>query len=53
VESFISWEWFLETLKAELGIDNTYPWTMMTGKQKVTQLLPKSQFFIVVCNLPD
>lgn len=39
VESFVSWEWFLETLKSELGIDNTYPWTIMTDKQKVTHLL--------------
>lgn len=39
VESFVSWEWFLETLKSELGIDNTYPWTIMTNKQKVTHLL--------------
>ena len=35
VESFVSWQWFLETLKAELGIINTYPWTIMTDKQKV------------------
>ena len=35
IESFASWEWFLQTLKDELGIDNTYPWTIMTDKQKV------------------
>ena len=35
VESFVSWQWFLETLKAELGIINTNPWTIMTDKHKV------------------
>jgi len=24
----------LQTLKVDLGIDNTYPWTIMTDKQK-------------------
>jgi hypothetical protein len=37
VESFASWEWFLKTLKEELGIGNTYPWTIMTDKQKVNE----------------
>lgn len=31
-----SWEWYLETLKYGLGIENTYPWSVMTDKQKVT-----------------
>jgi len=35
VESLQSWKWFLETLKIDLGIDNTTPWTIMTDKQKV------------------
>ena len=35
VESLATWKWFLETLKADLGIENTYPWTLMTDKQKV------------------
>lgn len=36
VESFSTWTWFLDTLKTELGIVNTSPWTIMTDKQKVT-----------------
>jgi len=36
VESLSTWKWFLETLKEELKISNTYPWTIMTDKQKVT-----------------
>ena len=35
VESLSSWKWFLQTLKEDLGIENTYPWTIMTDKQKV------------------
>jgi hypothetical protein len=35
VESLATWKWFLETLKSNLNIDNTYPWTIMTDKQKV------------------
>jgi hypothetical protein len=35
VESKASWKWFLETLKQDLGIQNTYPWTTMSDKQKV------------------
>lgn len=35
VESLASWKWFLQTLKDDLHIDNTYPWTIMTDKQKV------------------
>ncbi|CAN6268941.1 unnamed protein product [Urochloa humidicola] len=34
VESLVTWKWFLETLKEELNIDNTFPWTIMTDKQK-------------------
>ena len=41
VESLVTWKWFLETLKNDLGIDNTYPWTIMRDKQKVkTTLYP-------------
>ena len=36
VESPATWKWFLETLKSDLNIDNTYPWTIMTDKQKVS-----------------
>jgi hypothetical protein len=35
VESYASWVWFLETLKDDLKIDNTFPSTIMTDKQKV------------------
>ena len=35
VECKDSWLWFLNTLKSGLGIENTYPWTVMTDKQKV------------------
>jgi hypothetical protein len=34
VECQTSWKWFLETLKQDLGIENTTPWTIMTDKQK-------------------
>ena len=34
VESLSTWKWFLQTLKDDLKIDNTYPWTIMTDKQK-------------------
>jgi hypothetical protein len=35
VECLESWRWFLQTLKEDLGIQNTYPWTIMIDKQKV------------------
>jgi hypothetical protein len=35
VESLATWKWFLEALKTDLGIENTFPWTVMTDKQKV------------------
>jgi hypothetical protein len=35
VESLLSWKWFLQTLKEDLGIEITFPWTIMTNKQKV------------------
>jgi hypothetical protein len=35
VESKATWKWFMQTLKEDLGIINTYPWTVMTDKQKV------------------
>jgi hypothetical protein len=35
VEDTTNWTWFLETLKGDLGIINTTPWTLMSDKQKV------------------
>ena len=35
VENTESWKWFLSTLKRDLGITNTKPWTIMSDKQKV------------------
>jgi hypothetical protein len=35
VESLLTWKWFLQTLKQDLQIENTSPWTIMTNKQKV------------------
>jgi hypothetical protein len=35
VEPLASWKWFLRTLKNDLKIENTYPWTIMTDKQKM------------------
>ena len=35
VESRASWGWFLNTLKEDLLIDNTGPYTIMTDRQKV------------------
>jgi hypothetical protein len=32
VESKSTWKWFLQTLKQDLEIENTYPWTIMTDK---------------------
>jgi len=45
VESLSSWTWFLETLKTDLGIANTFPWTIMTDKQKVMTTLVASIYF--------
>jgi hypothetical protein len=45
VEDTSSWTWFLETLKSDLGIVNTAPWTIMSDKQKVIldlQCMPNS-----------
>ena len=33
VENTETWRWFLRTLKQDLGIDNTGPWTIMSDKQ--------------------
>jgi hypothetical protein len=39
VEDTINWTWFLETLKKDLGIENTFPWTIISDKQKVPKCL--------------
>jgi hypothetical protein len=36
VEDTSTWSWFLGTLKQDLGIVNTGPWTIMSDKQKVS-----------------
>jgi len=46
VESFATWKWFLETLKADLQIDNTFPWTIMIDNQKVLLTYKHSHFLI-------
>lgn len=56
VESLLTWKWFLETLKEDLGIENTYPWTVMTDKQKglipaVGQVFPESEHRFCVRHL--
>jgi transposase-like protein len=48
VEDTASWTWFLETLKNDLGIANTEPWTIMSDKQKglinaVKAVFPESE----------
>jgi hypothetical protein len=34
VECYSSWKWFLTTLKDDLNIINTSPFTIMSDKQK-------------------
>ena len=34
VECKESWKWFLNTLKDDLGIQNTYPWTIILTSKK-------------------
>jgi hypothetical protein len=48
VEDTASWKWFLETLKSDLVITNTAPWTIMSDKQKglinaVRDVFPESE----------
>lgn len=45
VESKASWMWFLNTLKEDLGIENTYTWTVMTDKQKILHFYLKCCIF--------
>ena len=56
VESKATWKWFLETLKQDLNIQNTYPWTIMTDKQKglipaVQEVFPDSEHRFCVRHL--
>jgi len=51
VESLATWKWFLETLKSDLNIDNTYPWTIMTDKQKVSIFHVYHALSVIVCLL--
>ena len=39
VECTSSWEWFLTTLRDDLNITNTSPFTIMSDKQKVFMLV--------------
>lgn len=45
VESTYTWEWFLTTLKNDLNIINTCPYTIMSDKQKV--MVP----LVMLCSL--
>lgn len=36
IEDTESWNWFMQTLKKDLGIQDTSLWTFMSDKQKVT-----------------
>lgn len=36
VEDTVTWKWFLNTLKEDLNIENTAPWTLMSDRQKVS-----------------
>jgi hypothetical protein len=56
VESLAYWKWFLEHLKDDLKIENTYPWTIMTEKQKglipvVAQVFPEAEHRFYVRHL--
>ncbi|XP_024317187.1 uncharacterized protein LOC112271674 [Brachypodium distachyon] len=47
VEDTPTWKWFLQTLKEDLGIENTSQWTLMSDRQKglinaVNALFPDS-----------
>jgi NAD-dependent dihydropyrimidine dehydrogenase PreA subunit len=44
VEDTTSWTWFLETLKSDLGIINTTPWTIMSDRQKVLAFIVTFEF---------
>ena len=56
VEDTPTWKWFLQTLKDDLHIVNTAPWTVMSDRQKglinaVTALFPHGQHRFCVRHL--
>lgn len=56
VEDTDSWSWFLQTLKTDLDIVNTRPWTIMSDKQKglinaVREEFPESEHRFCVRHL--
>jgi hypothetical protein len=56
VECTSSWEWFLTTLKWDLKIINTSPWTIMSDKQKglinaMKKVFPDAQHRFCVSHL--
>ncbi|CAN1784053.1 hypothetical protein LINPERHAP1_LOCUS16467 [Linum perenne] len=34
-ENTVNWDWFIQSLAADLGITNSPEWTWMSDKQKV------------------
>ncbi|KAM0882954.1 hypothetical protein ACQ4PT_031942 [Festuca glaucescens] len=56
VECTNSWEWFLTTLRDDLNITNTSPWTIISDKQKglikaVTKVFPDAEHRFCVRHL--
>ena len=49
VEDTPNWVWFLDTLKRDLGIINTEPWTIMSDKQKLTLVNVDLHLVLVSC----
>jgi hypothetical protein len=47
VECTSAWEWFLTSLKEDLGITNTAPWTIMSDRQKVWYLCSSASLSIL------
>jgi transposase-like protein len=56
VEDTSTWKWFLNTLKEDLGIENTSSWTIMSDRQKglinaVNALFPEAEHRFCVRHL--
>jgi hypothetical protein len=49
VEDTVTWKWFLSTLKDDLGIENTRPWTFMSDRKKVCVFLLFCVYLSFVC----